>query len=303
MNIFSRLFAPTTPTVEVEAPVVPSEGIRQARVAADKRKLEAQLSRKEQETQRVIEQIHNSFNTASDRILEEAKRILATSSTVEVEKANRLQRLGFGNAQGVAEAKQAASDARAAKTIQELLLEYRMKYPTYKFITKDEIDKICQKYGLVMGDISAYKGFVPDKNLREIENWKGMKDEDAIVKVTTSYGMGLDHSSEVTKKEWIKMSTPKQRTSGIDSPDGYKVHFMGDDRRVTERTYASPIGYKICAPLKDMNVSSRERVVGNEIVAVPDPIVLQKVRGDLYAIITAWGDEASDPLVINPINN
>ena len=34
----------------------------------------------------------------------------------------------------------------------------------------------------------------------------------------------------------------------------------------------------------------------------PDPIVLQRVeRG--YLIITAWGDEASDPIVVNSKNN
>ena len=31
---------------------------------------------------------------------------------------------------------------------------------------------------------------------------------------------------------------------------------------------------------------------------IPDPVVLQPVKGG-YLILTAWGDEASDPLVIN----
>ena len=35
---------------------------------------------------------------------------------------------------------------------------------------------------------------------------------------------------------------------------------------------------------------------------IPDPVVLQPVKGG-YLILTAWGDEASDPLVVNEINN
>ena len=47
--------------------------------------------------------------------------------------------------------------------------------------------------------------------------------------------------------------------------------------------------------VKYFNTSLRE----NEI---PDPVVLQEVRGG-YLIITAWGDEASDPLIVNKNNN
>ena len=35
---------------------------------------------------------------------------------------------------------------------------------------------------------------------------------------------------------------------------------------------------------------------------VPDPVVLQPVRYG-FLIVTAWGDEASDEMVVNPRNN
>lgn len=35
---------------------------------------------------------------------------------------------------------------------------------------------------------------------------------------------------------------------------------------------------------------------------IPDPVVLQPIKNG-YLIITAWGDEASDELVVNQINN
>lgn len=35
---------------------------------------------------------------------------------------------------------------------------------------------------------------------------------------------------------------------------------------------------------------------------IPDPVVLYPVR-EGYLIVTAWGDEASDPDVVNEVNN
>lgn len=66
---------------------------------------------------------------------------------------------------------------------------------------------------------------------------------------------------------------------------------------------------RICAPIKDMHLNSNQTIEkGWKIknIEIPDPIVL--VRKDFndikgYFIITAWGDEASDPDVINQNNN
>lgn len=66
-----------------------------------------------------------------------------------------------------------------------------------------------------------------------------------------------------------------------------------------------PMGLKICAPEKDMDIPSTHTKTGNFIIEkiyVPDPVVLQPVKGG-FIIVAAWGDEASDDLVINPINN
>jgi len=42
--------------------------------------------------------------------------------------------------------------------------------------------------------------------------------------------------------------------------------------------------------------------LGGKEITAQDPIILQRVvRG--YLIVTAWGDEAADPIVVNPKNN
>ena len=39
-----------------------------------------------------------------------------------------------------------------------------------------------------------------------------------------------------------------------------------------------------------------------KLIEILDPVVLQPVMGG-YMILAAWGDEASDPLVVNEQNN
>ena len=51
-----------------------------------------------------------------------------------------------------------------------------------------------------------------------------------------------------------------------------------------------------------MKVDAWERISNYKIVPVPDPVVLKEVKGG-FLIVTAWGDEASDPNVVNEINN
>ena len=57
---------------------------------------------------------------------------------------------------------------------------------------------------------------------------------------------------------------------------------------------------QICAPVKDMDSTGLEVAEGYKLQKkhIPDPVVLQPVKNG-YLILTAWGDEASDELVVN----
>ncbi len=59
---------------------------------------------------------------------------------------------------------------------------------------------------------------------------------------------------------------------------------------------------KICAPLSQMEMTGYKLFGIHIVKEVPDPIVLQPVNGG-YLIVCAWGNEASDELVVNSINN
>jgi hypothetical protein len=77
-----------------------------------------------------------------------------------------------------------------------------------------------------------------------------------------------------------------------------------------EASYSKqPVPLAICAPLKDMDMKGMH-LEGSKMVKdvpVPDPVVLlpkNHPNGTSgYLILTAWGDEASDPLVVNQNNN
>jgi len=54
------------------------------------------------------------------------------------------------------------------------------------------------------------------------------------------------------------------------------------------------------APENQFYITHGMRKVGREII--DDPIVLLPVS-EGYIVVTAWGDEASDPIVVNESNN
>lgn len=207
--------------------------------------------------QATIESIHKEFNTAHKTRLESADEILAQSST---DKAKRLAAQGFGSNVEVIEHEELERNKKEALKNANYILHYNQKYPVNKFLVEKDVERICKKYNLVLGKIEQYKGFVPDKNLKEIESFR-IHDEDRV---------GFSHTGRFTGKN----------EDGRRMVSGNTLH--------------------IVAPLKDMDLKSWE-LEGYKLVkkSPPDPVVLFEVKGG-YLILTAWGDEASDPIIQNP---
>ncbi len=235
-----------------------------------------------QTTAEVIEEIHHAFNTAGDKLLVEAKAMIANTDSSSFEKADSLRAIGFGNAKGVQEASATQQELHKKKQLQQFLVDYSVKYPTYRFIDDAGIEAICNKYSLVFGNASQYTGFVPSKNLAEIKAFKGVEEEDFVWQMRTTY-----RGDEPGK--WQSFTNPRSIQDYMSYGSIYQRYETRDSKT-----------YLICAPLKEMKLEANQEVKGFQIVQVhiPDPVVLLPVRGDLYIILTAWGDEASDPLVV-----
>ncbi len=241
---------------------------------------------------KVVDEIHNEFETAAENLAIEAKQIIAEAKNKDVEKVTRLINLGFKQSNQVSEVKPLIEKAKLSEEQVKLLNEYARKYPLNKFITEGQVEVICKKYSLVCGEVGIYKGFVPEKNLREIEKFN-LKSED--FSYVFQYAENSPELNEQQAKEYA------ERNLGGWRPRMFTSTSHMDGFSVVERKQGA---FHICAPIKDMDTNGLELKEGYKLEKkhVPDPVVLQPVNGG-YLIITKWGDEASDPLLTNPIEN
>jgi hypothetical protein len=231
----------------------------------------------------IVEEIHNEFETAADKLAESAKQIIAEARSKDASKVERLINLGFKHSNQVSEVKPLLEKAKLSEEQIKLLNDYAKKYPFNKFITEGQVEVVCKKYNLVCGEVDRYKGFVPEKNLREVERFS-LKGNDGR-EIMYQYG-----SKKQTLKEWY-----------ITNSEGFVKNNVIVDNNVF---LGDVVGLKICAPVKEMDLQGLELKDGYKLEKkhVPDPVVLQPVNGG-YLIVTKWGDEASDPLLTNPIEN
>lgn len=268
----------------------------------------------------VIE-IHNEFNTAAEKLLLQAKSIIKEAESKDTGKVSRLEALGFSKVSQVIELKPLLQQSALSKEQIELVNYYKFHYPLNKFITEEQVKAICHKYNLVCGDVSRFTGFVPEKNLKDIENFKlkkaernmlvsleGLVFEDAEIKKTTEFG--YYHIYKIGSKDYAFQSNDGIRFYGHDKKNifGYKNLPDNISKMASDPTFATNIvignALQICAPVKDMDITGLELTEGYKLQKkhIPDPVVLQPVKGG-YLILTAWGPEASDPMVVNENNN
>lgn len=326
-----------------------------------------------------VMEIHNKFNSASDKLLKKAEDILAKQVEENGEKIDRLKSFGFTKTKD----NTVKEDDKKQKEYQKKLIEainfYRQKFPNFKFIPEKQAEKICKKYHLVLGEVSQYKGFVPDKNLHDIERffevhpearytytkqggdstgqgliwhvtngersatkeeydaymfkesqeklaklgieatkpeikaYKSVFDQNALnnqIQSLEQIKPALFNASEQDKFHWYE--TPKPRRVGLSFYDEYmrmvqarygyyQPQYLAERGAAKETVARKEAKLKICAPISDMNTSGYELKDGWKLVY--DPIVSLSVTHANgitgLVIITAWGDEASDELVVN----
>lgn len=258
----------------------------------------------ERSVNEIIEEIHNTFDTEVDRLLADAKisRSLDTDKQHLIDKRNRLKRLGFENTKEILEADKEierlnalAKENESKRNLIDAIEYFSVKYMNYKFITEESVLKICQKYNLIYGTIDRYIGTVPDKNLKHIEDFK-IKKEDACYIQEESFSFRSRSIRSIVDFKEVRSHTDKYQ-------DGYKSEYA---YRYSRSSFTKhPL--EIAAPLKDFNTKGMElKDFKLSKIEIPDPVVLQPVmfnKTKYYLIVTAWGDEASDELVVNQNHN
>lgn len=262
--------------------------------------------------QEVLE-IHHEFEVASTKLLAEANLILKNSDNINKNKISRLNKLGFTKSEEVVSKTPIIKKAELSKYTINLIEYYKRNYPNNKFITEEQVKEICEKYSLVCGNVSRYTGFVPDTNLREIESFS-LNKNDLPKYAVVEYINNSEKIYQINKKHLTKKGREYILNDFFYLDSMEKVSFFFTTEAIKElnikpfNSYVQIVdnknSLKICAPFKNMNIQGAGKISSYQINEkykdnpVPDPVVLQPVIGG-YLILTAWGDEANDPIIKN----
>jgi hypothetical protein len=196
----------------------------------------------------IIDDIHNEFTSISDNLLNDLENSLKSFDKEKLNEkllvAEELNNLGFNKSKTVTNVLKDVKINKINNYLYNTLLYYKSKY-LYKFIDYENVYKLCKKYKLILAPVNRFIGEIPEKNQKEILNFKfDIKDYDTTKESNYVNGVNL-----------LIVATP------------------------------------------DLIDKTGMRIQGIELVK-DDPIVLQQVNGG-YLIVTAWGNEANDEIIIN----
>ena len=220
-----------------------------------------------------FEEVRHIYNNTQKWLIEKPE---LSKEIIKREKA--LKDLGFVNSVPAEKLKSLLSENRLKLSnykeqsrITNAIIYFTRKYPQYKFITKERIIELCEKYNLYFGNALLFVGNIPEKNIQEMINFKIAAKDRAYL-----------------------TSTSSTRTVSAKDPHANNPH-----------------PFEIAAPIKEFNrsqVSTFGRYLDIPDITKPaeDPIVFCPVMFEdekFYLIVTAWGEEASDPDVVNETFN
>lgn len=294
-----------------------------------------------------VEEIHNEFDSGEQRILDECDKILAelkipTETQVE-KKANNLLTLGFVNSETVkqaenlkAKSKEIEQKIQISKEQAEKIRYFKNKYPFDKFITEEELDRICEKYKLIHAPVANYIKDIPEKNVNEMLNRNQLSFEDAVdifigkesVKskfinkykkyfackgkynfvITSHYTLSFLELKEINidtyEQDYVKYGLISKDEKTIDLKTAYD-YFKNDEYRYRHEK-VDKSGLFIAAPkshfnLEGLNKKSKYGFFKTEIFEVKDPVVFEYCMGGLVKIITKWGIPGEDKAYLDPI--
>lgn len=169
-------------------------------------------------------------------------------------------------------------------------IESSIVFPHLKQILFRDVTKVCKKYNLVIAPIERFTGQVPNKNLLDVA---GFLRRYQMYGYKTWSLFNDDNESTIFMKDRNDAETAHK-----------KIHWGKMKSDEVEPKYS----LFICAPKDQLIIRDNEKIKGYKIVT-DDPIILavetfrkyrkEPSKDDVMIIVTAWGEEASDPDVIN----
>ncbi|MDR2816066.1 MAG: hypothetical protein LBB62_05120 [Proteiniphilum sp.] len=254
----------------------------------------------------LVREIHSAFDNASDTLAGKSASVLANNAgAIEafMKKAERLKALGFTNCADVKKAEQLMKELEVYKTASA----YRQKYPFLKFVTREQLDILCGKYRLVYAQVEHYTGSIPLKKQEDIDYWIDKIDPDDIQVYTFKYTLTYMYNHTECTYECT------HTTNNPEPLDPYDVRSYAEKRGVLidyrlgmETEVLSSSDLIIAAPQSQFTGLEKMERKGFGFFArkieIPDPIVLQPVKGG-YLVLAKWGEGADDELLMIPEMN
>ena len=270
--------------------------------------------------QQLIETIHAEFDGAQDRLLKDALRVLE-QPTLDIQHGERLEAVGFKNVPLAKSARDKRETIELNKSMADKIRYYNQHYPLLKFITEEELDRICEKYKLIRAGVDRYMKDIPVKNLKDIEYAQILKDEDSvgdktIIKFTAEYPTSQRKKwdefkewiggTELTGEEVEERFQSLNKSLRAENADLLGWCYNETHTNVKIQTENRKDLF-IAAPKSHFNLDGLKKTskFGFSLVKtveIKDPVVFRYVKGGVQ-IITKWGLEAEDPDLTNPIDN
>lgn len=283
-----------------------------------------------------VEVIHAEFDSAQDRILDECDKILAelqipTETQIE-KKASIMEELGFVNSETIKQARvlkertqKLEQKINLTTTQAESIRYFKQKYPFEKFITVDELNRICEKYNLIHAPAKNYIKDIPEKNVLEMKNCKKLEAEDQLgsFSIITDFKFWKNNTKEYI--DFINknvLNKPIPNWVDTESASSFRRYFQSLNPNISKggEYYFSKIkvetidksGLFVAAPKSHFNLNGLTKKTkfgffNVTVQEVKDPVVFEYCKNDICRIITKWGtdDDQSylDPSLTNEIFN
>jgi hypothetical protein len=215
--------------------------------------------------------------------------------------------------------------------------EYEKKYHgQYRFILKPQLERLCEKYNLFVREPKHFLGDIPEPNIKEMINFKvHLEDlnapkgtiEDVLRensraleaswdKIFGSEDNGLHRGQcEDFVKTWMEANRENIINPNLSfdsfsmSPEPILKGCKSTMNNLNKLGFRGVIQIAAVEELFDQEAftESKARVLGRAELTAKfqvdlDPIVLCETRHG-YIVITAWGDEANDELILNANKN
>jgi hypothetical protein len=192
----------------------------------------------------------------------------------------------------------------------KLIEAYKRIYPFQKFLTIEELDRICNKYNLVYAPVANYIGEVPRKNAAEIAAAPELDYHDRMtIMVAHVIQRGVKPNEVYRNLKGVTLYTRNGYISELHEAirQYYFKHALGEYDGETRMSYFDQSavdfsGLHIAAPRHLFNLKglkNKGRFQFLKMEPIKDPVVFRYCKGDIIRIETKWGLEASDPMLVN----